>query len=347
MERAGTSPIVRSQLVPLVLSELRERAMDADRFAKEFSVEASQNEAFLPLDRLHALLEAAELALEDRELGVRLALRRRTGTHGVLEYCWRTAPTVRAGFQAIARFGNLLNDVAVVSLEEDGEGAAFVEEVATHPDGFGRHANDFFAILVKQEFLTLAGAEIALDVRMPHARPVHDEALRAVLGAGTVRYGEPTLALRFDRAYLDRPLLTADATLHQTLLKSAEELVRARRGQRGDEGEPSLVAALRRLVEAGLPSGAVDLRTLARSLAMSPRTLQRRISETATTLSMIIDGVREERARALIVEGKLTVGEVSAALGYADTAAFVRAFRRWTGTTPKTFRRERGGRSVG
>lgn len=340
MGTLGPPPIVRSQIVPLVYAELQRREMDADAFVRRFDVSVVDPKEFLVrLDHLHALLDAAARELGDDELGVFLAVRRGVGTHGVAEYCWRTAPTIRDGVLATVRFYNLLNDVALLTLEDEGEQAVLTEDVRAHPWGFGRHANDFFTVLVFQEFERLAGARPRVEVRMPHPRPSSDDALRAALGEAVISYGAPSLSMHFDRAWLARPLATADAALHETLLRGAEELVRGRRGQAGEPGKNTLVQSLREHIAGVLQSGAHDIATLARAHAMSVRTLQRRIAESGTTLSMLVDGVREERGRALMLEGRHAVGEVATILGYADAAAFVRAFRRWTGTTPAAFRR--------
>lgn len=71
---------------------------------------------------------------------------------------------------------------------------------------------------------------------------------------------------------------------------------------------------------------------------MSPRTLQRRLADEQATFADLLESVREELARIYVGEGR-PLGEVAFRLGYAETSAFLRAFKRWTGTTPTAFRR--------
>jgi AraC-like DNA-binding protein len=87
--------------------------------------------------------------------------------------------------------------------------------------------------------------------------------------------------------------------------------------------------------------GPVVLSELARRLGMSGRTLQRRLVEEGTTYRAVIDEVRRGWAEQLLGEARASSGEVAALLGFADVPAFHRAFVRWTGMTPASFRRRR------
>ncbi|WP_051178296.1 helix-turn-helix transcriptional regulator [Nocardia concava] len=75
------------------------------------------------------------------------------------------------------------------------------------------------------------------------------------------------------------------------------------------------------------------LTEMARELAMSERTLHRRLAEEGTTFRAVVDQTRQLLAEELLAQG-LTVEAVSRRLGYSDTAAFSHAYRRWHGRPP-------------
>lgn len=82
-----------------------------------------------------------------------------------------------------------------------------------------------------------------------------------------------------------------------------------------------------------------DARSLARAaaaLGMSSRTLQRRLQQEGTTFRAVLDAIGLERAR-LLQSGVTTARALAASLGFSEAAAFHRAFKRWTGTTPRKF----------
>ncbi|MDI1480323.1 helix-turn-helix transcriptional regulator [Polyangium sp. y55x31] len=72
---------------------------------------------------------------------------------------------------------------------------------------------------------------------------------------------------------------------------------------------------------------------------MSPRTLQRRLDAEGVRFSELLDGAREEMARRWVTEPSTTLADVAARLGFSDVATFGRAFKRWTGMPPGTYRK--------
>jgi AraC-like DNA-binding protein len=92
--------------------------------------------------------------------------------------------------------------------------------------------------------------------------------------------------------------------------------------------------ALRTLLLHGKDSGA----DVAQALAMHRRTLNRRLSAAGTTFQEVLDRVRFAVAKELLENSDIAVNDIAAALCYADLATFMRAFRRWTGTTPGAWR---------
>jgi len=80
---------------------------------------------------------------------------------------------------------------------------------------------------------------------------------------------------------------------------------------------------------------------LARELHMSERTLKRKLAEHGTTYSAIRDDLRRQRALLLLDNRELSIGEIAGRLGYSELPNFTRAFRKWTGMTPASYRSRR------
>jgi AraC-like DNA-binding protein len=78
--------------------------------------------------------------------------------------------------------------------------------------------------------------------------------------------------------------------------------------------------------------------SVARALALSRRTLTRRLGEEGTSFRAILDDVRAELSRALLQDRSLTIADVAFFLQYSEPAAFHRSFRRWMGQTPQDYR---------
>jgi AraC-like DNA-binding protein len=133
------------------------------------------------------------------------------------------------------------------------------------------------------------------------------------------------------------------AAVGSPLLSFLGEVVRAfedKARERPKRPGPSRVRALvERRLESVLESGEVGIERIARDLGYSRQTLYRRLKEEGTTYEQLLDGLRRRLALRLIRHQGLPVKEAAYRLGFSDPAAFSRAFKRWTGTSPGEMRR--------
>ncbi len=103
---------------------------------------------------------------------------------------------------------------------------------------------------------------------------------------------------------------------------------------------PTFVSELENLYADQVASGSdADIVTLARTLGVSARSLQRRLKSEGTSHRMLLARARARAAQSLLVSSELTIDAVAKRVGFSERRAFERAFRRWTGRTPASFRR--------
>lgn len=102
---------------------------------------------------------------------------------------------------------------------------------------------------------------------------------------------------------------------------------------------------VRRLILQRVSGGDTRIQSVARMIATTPRTLQRRLAAEGTSYQELLEGVRREAAEGYLAGSGLSVSEIAYLLGYSEPAAFHRAFRRWHGVTPGEYRRR--GRETG
>jgi AraC-like DNA-binding protein len=79
---------------------------------------------------------------------------------------------------------------------------------------------------------------------------------------------------------------------------------------------------------------------VARELGMSERTLRRRLAESGVAFQSVLDGLKKNRALELLANPQMSVEQIAFAVGFTDPHNFRRAFRRWTGSTPGTLRKD-------
>ena len=98
---------------------------------------------------------------------------------------------------------------------------------------------------------------------------------------------------------------------------------------------------VRHVVQMLLPGGRPDVWIVAHAVHMSPRTLQRRLHGAGLTFVGVVQQARCAVARGMLRDPDRKISDIARALGYSDPAHFTRAFNRWTGITPRDFRRSR------
>jgi len=164
------------------------------------------------------------------------------------------------------------------------------------------------------------------EVFLPHARPESSVGYRQFFGTEP-RFNADMCALRFPAYWLDRPVAGASTEGKRLALARLEAF------------SPGVVMQSYRGLRTLLMSGKCSGDDLAQLLDLHRRTLNRRLREAGTTFQAVLDDVRFEVARQLLLYTEQCMDDVAASLGYAAVAPFMRSFRRWSGTTPGKWRR--------
>ena len=164
------------------------------------------------------------------------------------------------------------------------------------------------------------------EVFLPHSRPASSVAYRQFFGTEP-RFNADLCAMRFPAYWLDRPIAGASAERKRLALGRLQAF------------RPSVVMQSHRGLRTLLLNGKCSGDDLAQLLDLHRRTLNRRLREAGTTFRAVLDDVRFEIARQLLLYTNLCMDDVAASLGYAGPAPFMRSFRRWSGTTPGDWRR--------
>jgi len=168
-----------------------------------------------------------------------------------------------------------------------------------------------------------------------HRAPGNTAEIERILGC-PVRFNCATNTVWFDAAGAARANPGADRTSFQLLSWFAETLP----GQ--PRPAPTLTDQVLSAIDACADLGDGSVEPVARSLGLQPRTLQRRLRALDTSFHDLHERYRQAQAAKLLEASDLPPKEIATRLGYANASSFIRAFRRWTRTTPARFRENKG-----
>jgi AraC-like DNA-binding protein len=177
----------------------------------------------------------------------------------------------------------------------------------------------------------IMGPEFApSELRVTFETPSDPAAYAGVLGA-PIRYRQPRNQLLFDARWLDHRPSLGNALTYEAVLEVCDRFVDELQQRAG------IVGSVRHLLLTNLMQN-LSLDEVARKLAMSVRTLRRRLADHGASYRQITDELRRDVAINYLRDTDMTVEDIGYALGFSDAANFRQAFRRWTSMTPQQFR---------
>jgi AraC-like DNA-binding protein len=315
-----------------ILRALEARGIEAASIASRAGIEPASlgPDARVPREALNRLWQLAVEATGDPAFGLETSRYTVQTTFHALGYAVLASVTLKDAFERIIRYRRLVGDVLELQLVRSGDGYRFVIDVSAEPS-VPFQAVDAIAAICARQARMLHGARPCdpSAVWLARPEPLDVAPYRRVFRA-PVHFAAPMNALEWTRADVEDALPAGNAELarenDQVLVRYLARLESARVSSRVQQA----------LLDA-LPDGAPSKAAIARALGMSPRNLQRHLADEGTSFKDLLDSARASLARSYLTEGRRSVTEIAFLLGFADTSAFSRAFKRWTGSSPRDF----------
>lgn len=272
-------------------------------------------------------------AIDDRDLGLRLGAALRIKDAGLVGYSMMHSANLGEALSRLVRFGRILSDDAPPILQLVDDRAEFGYQPFPEQRVTLVRMADFDLAATLTVLREITGLELApLEVHFPYREPSGDlSPLRGFFGS-RLYFDQPLSRLIFTKESLKLPVKTADETLGRYLDQLAEQVLE------GLVPGGTFSEKVERALWAQIKEGRPQLESVATALAMSPRTLQRRLREEGASFVVLLDKFRHEFSLLLLEDRELAVYEVAYLLGYSEPSTFYRAFRRWTDLSPQEYR---------
>jgi len=286
----------------------------------------------VPLAGSTQLWETAAHVTGNEALGLEVARHVRPATFHSLSQAVLASPTLREGLERMARFSRVVADPAeATTLATDRHFSFVIRWRLGVPPPSIYSIDGILATVLGQCQLMLDDSVWPLEARLLRPRP-RDTGPFERNFRSPVRFDAPDSRLVFDRALVEHRLPAGEGEL----ARRNDEVVTAYLA--GLDGQRSTCDEVRAALVAALPSGPPSAPAIASALAMSPRSLQRHLRDEGTSFRDLLQEVRCDVAKSYLRSGTHTVAETAVLLGFGDTTAFSRAFKRWTGVAPSRFR---------
>lgn len=287
----------------------------------------------ISLAAYRTLMQAAKAMTGDDALALRLGATQDFKEISVVGLICYAAPTMGEALMELNRYARL---AAEVDFPVEGgrfqvrprDGALWLVDTRSDPEDFPEMTESTWSRFICETARHFPDAPFAKAVHVPHARPPHADVYAQVLNV-PVTFGAEMNAIEIDASWLSLPLHNPNRYAFGVLSEHADKLL----------ADLQATTSVRALVEAHLipvlHKGDVSMDQLARDLGMSRPTLYRRLRAEGVTYEVLVDALRRRMALDYLAGGKTSVNETAYLVGFSDPSSFSRAFKRWTGRSPR------------
>src|SRR6266508_2533934 len=248
------------------------------------------------------------------------------GSFPLLDYLMVTSDSVGAAVRQLKRYLALVDNPHVIAIEDADDP---VRVVFVSRDG--RPTDEFGIALTLLRLREEAGEAFRASYISFQHMPEDTVEIEGIFGC-PVHGCAPWNGFALSRSTWNLPLRRRDPILAKLLQQQADEAIA--RLPRMEDG----LYDVRRALASRVAGGDIRIQSVARALAISVRSLQRRLAATGSSYQQLVDLARKDAAERYLTTSSFAVGEIAYLLGYSEAAAFNRAFRRWHKSTPQAFR---------
>lgn len=290
-------------------------------------------EQMLPARPVIRLLEESAEASRCPTFGLRMAERRGLADLGMVSLLIAHQSTLRDALSVLTQFRNRINTNLALRTEEFDGMVLLRECFVFDPPMPSRQADDLALGVLDQLCRSVVGASwLPIAISLPYEPPpIAERAVYQRLFSGPLEFNSDFEGILISENNLDQPNPRSDPALALHARNMVNAMI--------DPGERSVVQEVEQAIQILMPMGRASIASVADSLGMTVRTLQRRLDDEATQFSDLLDRVRVREASRHLGQRRLRLTDVADLLGYSSLSAFSNWYRGRFNETPSEARR--------
>jgi len=270
----------------------------------------------------------------DPALALNLGRQPNIGELGIWGYAIISSPTLGEANQVAMQYWELNGSLVTLSYRKEGDCSTWEIRPAFPMDSLRTWmfaVEELLATFFSGSWF-ISHQEFQIEeVRLSYPKPAHG-ALYAKMFKCPVHFGRDMDLFRVSWPFKNVPTAMGNAQLAAICRQQCQELMAKLKGS--DE----MIGSIHDAIIAS-PGRFPRLEEIAGQLAMSPRSLRRRLQERNTTYQNILDEIRSELVKEYLATTNLSVDQIASRIGYSEATTLRRAFKKWTGMNVKEFRR--------
>ncbi|WP_101759899.1 AraC family transcriptional regulator [Oceanicoccus sp. KOV_DT_Chl] len=283
---------------------------------------------------LDRLLECSASLTQRTDIGLLIGEYCSLDDFGIIGNLMRHSTTVGEALRVLVLYLHLHDRFAVpVILRSDSNYVFLGYSTQLHSNTGATYLHDLAMAVAYKILAELCGASWKpLQVQFAHYPPKVQRPYKKFFGTH-IRFNAEVSGVLFASSWLDQAVEGADLRQRTSLINTINNI--------DDRGALTFAEQVQRMLPQLLLSGDTSSASVARLFGISERRLRQRLQQEGSSMQQILAKTRLELAQQLLHETQLPIAEIATALCYADTAVFSRAFRHWTGFSPRQWRDKR------
>jgi len=332
-----SNPItVSATLLSQIFIYLDALKFDTDAFLHSLGIDPSlvrSPDARIPIATYLQIQDEAALFLQDPYFGLHVGEFAEAGSWSILGYMMMNCKNVGEAFEKSVRYARIIGNLIEVKMERQPRESKLIFFTAPHAPEMSRHCFDTSfstTICMMRNFtgLDMRPLDVSFIYAEPKSRSEYDRIFQC-----PIRFGQRENSFTVDTDIFDTPILMANLGLLEHFEKYARDLL-AEFDRRNE-----YTRAVTRIIIVRLDDEALSIEKVAREMSIGVRTLQKRLEEEGVVFSDLLRDVRHSLAKKYLREN-YSVEQITYLLGFSEPSAFRRAFKKWSGVTPKEYRQQ-------
>ena len=329
-EPISVSVTVLSQMF-LYLASLK---VDIDEFLCSLGVDPAtvkSPDARIPIETYLLIQDEAAEYVNDPYFGLRMGEFAEVGSWSILGYMMMNCKTLGEALEKSGRYSRIIGDLIEARAELKFNKIKAIFFTPPHAPKMSRHCFEATFSSSVRMVRTLTGVKLSpLEVTFTYPAP-ESTAEYARIFCCPVRFGQKDNSMTFDSSIGNQPILLANPGLLEYFEKYAQDFL-AEIERKNEHSR-----AVTKIILSRLDNEDLSIDKVAREMSVSVRTLQKRLEDEGVVFSELLKNIRQRLAQKYLHEN-YTVEQITYLLGFSEPSVFRKAFKKWSGVTPREYR---------
>ncbi len=331
-EPISVSVTVLSQMFVYLAS----RKVDVDRFLRSIGIEPAlvkSPDAHIPVDTYLFIQEKAAQHTNDPYFGLHMGEFAEAGSWSILGYVMMNCKTLGQAFEKSARYARIIGNMIESRAELQENKVKVIVFTPPHVPQMSRHCYESTLSSSVRMMRMLTGMPISpLEVTFAYPEPEARAEYERIFCC-PVLFGQPENSMTLDVSLAFTPVLMANPGLLDYFEKYAQDFLAKM------ERQQQHTHAVTRIILAHMDDEALSIDKVAQEMAVSVRTLQKRLETEGVVFSELHKGIRAKLAKQYLQQN-YSVEQITYLLGFSEPSVFRKAFKKWSGITPGEYRQQ-------